>query len=58
MISELKHTKGSRMTYEEFKRLLDEQLRLSLSAHWDGTAETEQRIKEETQSNHTLYTIG
>lgn len=36
-------------TYEEFKRLLDEKGGF-LSAHWDGTSETEQRIKEETKA--------
>lgn len=36
-------------TYEEFKRLLDEKPGF-LSAHWDGTSETEQRIKEETKA--------
>src|ERR1700742_3737005 len=36
-------------TYEEFKRLLDEEPGFLL-AHWDGTAETEQRIKEETKA--------
>jgi len=36
-------------TYEEFKRLLDEKPGF-LSAHWDGTAETEQRIKDETKA--------
>jgi prolyl-tRNA synthetase len=35
--------------YEEFKRLLDEEPGF-LSAHWDGTVETEQRIKEETKA--------
>ena len=35
--------------YEEFKRLLDEQPGF-ISAHWDGTPETEQRIKEETKA--------
>jgi len=35
--------------YEEFKRLLDEKPGF-LSAHWDGTAETEQRIKDETKA--------
>jgi prolyl-tRNA synthetase len=35
--------------YEEFKRLLDEQPGF-LSAHWDGTAETELKIKEETKA--------
>ena len=36
-------------TYEEFKRLLDEEPGF-LSAHWDGTAETEQKIKDETKA--------
>jgi prolyl-tRNA synthetase len=36
-------------SYEEFKRLLDEQPGF-ISAHWDGTPETEQRIKEETKA--------
>jgi prolyl-tRNA synthetase len=36
-------------TYDEFKRLLDEEPGF-LSAHWDGTPETEQRIKEETKA--------
>ena len=35
--------------YEEFKRLLDEKPGYIL-AHWDGTAETEARIKEETKA--------
>ncbi len=36
-------------TYEEFKKLLDEKGGFFL-AHWDGTTETEQRIKEETKA--------
>jgi prolyl-tRNA synthetase len=36
-------------TYEEFKRLLDEKPGF-LSAHWDGTSETEQKIKDETKA--------
>jgi prolyl-tRNA synthetase len=36
-------------TYDEFKRLLDEQPGF-LSAHWDGTSETEQQIKDETKA--------
>ncbi len=36
-------------TYEEFKRLLDEAPGF-ISAHWDGTPETEQKIKEETKA--------
>ncbi len=35
--------------YEEFKKLLDDKGGFFL-AHWDGTAETEQRIKEETKA--------
>jgi prolyl-tRNA synthetase len=35
--------------YEEFKRLLDDEPGFIL-AHWDGTAETEERIKEETKA--------
>ena len=36
-------------TYEDFKRLLDEQPGFIL-AHWDGTAETEEKIKDETKA--------
>jgi len=36
-------------SYEEFKTLLDEKTGF-ISAHWDGTAETEKRIKEETKA--------
>ncbi|MGY3052087.1 prolyl-tRNA synthetase [Pedobacter sp. UYEF25] len=36
-------------SYEEFKRLLDEKAGF-ISAHWDGSAETEQKIKEETKA--------
>ncbi|AKQ47290.1 proline--tRNA ligase [Rufibacter radiotolerans] len=36
-------------SYEEFKRLLDEKPGFIL-AHWDGTPETEERIKEETKA--------
>jgi prolyl-tRNA synthetase len=36
-------------TYDEFKRMLDEEPGF-LSAHWDGTPETEQRIKEDTKA--------
>ncbi len=36
-------------TYEEFKRLLDEKPGFLL-AHWDGTPETEQQIKDETKA--------
>lgn len=36
-------------SYEEFKTLLDEKTGF-ISAHWDGTADTEKRIKEETKA--------
>lgn len=36
-------------TYEEFKQLLDGKAGF-ISAHWDGTPETEQKIKEETKA--------
>ncbi|MES2653408.1 MAG: proline--tRNA ligase [Bacteroidota bacterium] len=36
-------------SYEEFKALLDDKTGF-ISAHWDGTAETEKRIKEETKA--------
>jgi len=36
-------------TYDEFKRMLDEEPGF-LSAHWDGTPETEQQIKDETKA--------
>lgn len=36
-------------TYEEFKSLLDGKAGF-ISAHWDGTPETEQKIKEETKA--------
>jgi prolyl-tRNA synthetase len=36
-------------TWDEFKRVLDEEPGFIL-AHWDGTPETEQRIKEETKA--------
>ena len=36
-------------TYEEFKQVLDEKGGFVL-AHWDGTTETEEKIKEETKA--------
>ncbi|AFD07063.1 proline--tRNA ligase [Solitalea canadensis] len=36
-------------TYEEFKKVLETKAGF-VSAHWDGTDETEQRIKEETKA--------
>lgn len=35
--------------YEEFKKLLDEKAGF-FYAHWDGTAETEEKIKNETKA--------
>ncbi len=36
-------------SYEEFKELLDSKAGF-ISAHWDGTSETEKRIKDETKA--------
>ncbi len=36
-------------TYEEFKKVLEEEGGF-ISAHWDGTAETEEQIKNETKA--------
>jgi prolyl-tRNA synthetase len=36
-------------SYEEFKKVLDNEAGF-VSAHWDGTAETEDKIKEETKA--------
>jgi prolyl-tRNA synthetase len=36
-------------SYEEFKKVLDEKAGFVL-AHWDGTSETEEKIKEETKA--------
>lgn len=36
-------------TYDEFKQILEEKSGFVL-AHWDGTSETEQKIKEETKA--------
>jgi prolyl-tRNA synthetase len=36
-------------TWDEFKRALDDKGGF-ISAHWDGTAETEEKIKEETKA--------
>ncbi len=36
-------------SYEEFKRVLDDKGGF-VSAHWDGTAETEEKIKQETKA--------
>jgi prolyl-tRNA synthetase len=48
----LKHREDNIHTvdsYEEFKKMLDEKSGFYL-AHWDGTPETEQKIKEETKA--------
>ncbi len=44
-------------TYEEFKRMLDDQPGL-ISAHWDGTPETEQQIKDETKATIRCIPLG
>ena len=36
-------------SYEEFKKVLDENTGF-VFAHWDGTPETEEKIKEETKA--------
>jgi len=36
-------------SYEEFKKVLDEKTGF-VYAHWDGTPETEEKIKEETKA--------
>ena len=36
-------------SFEEFKRVLDEKTGF-VSAHWDGTIETENAIKDETKA--------
>ena len=36
-------------SYEEFKKVLSEKGGF-ISAHWDGTSETESKIKEETKA--------
>jgi prolyl-tRNA synthetase len=44
-------------SYEEFKKVLDEKGGFVL-AHWDGTAETEQKIKEETKATIRNIPLG
>lgn len=47
---ELRTAKSHKVdTYEEFKQALDEKTGF-VWAHWDGTAETEEKIKEETKA--------
>jgi prolyl-tRNA synthetase len=43
-------------TWEEFVRILDDKGGF-ISAHWDGTSETEQRIKDETKATIRLIPI-
>jgi prolyl-tRNA synthetase len=42
--------------YEEFKQILDEKGGF-IYAHWDGTAETEEKIKEETKATIRLIPL-
>ncbi len=44
-------------TYDEFKRVLDEKGGF-VYAHWDGTTETEEKIKEETKATIRCIPIG
>ncbi len=44
-------------TYEDFKIVLDEKGGF-VSAHWDGTAETEEKIKEETKATIRCIPFG
>jgi len=42
-------------TWEEFQDVLDSKTGF-VAAHWDGTPETEEAIKEKNQSDHSLHT--
>jgi prolyl-tRNA synthetase len=44
-------------TYEEFKKILEETPGV-IMAHWDGTPESEQKIKEETKATIRCIPIG
>ncbi|MDO6517856.1 proline--tRNA ligase [Zobellia uliginosa] len=44
-------------TYEEFKKVLEEKGGF-ISAHWDGTNETEEKIKEETKATIRCIPLG
>ncbi|WP_373516108.1 proline--tRNA ligase [Persicitalea sp.] len=44
-------------TYEEFKEILDEKGGF-IYAHWDGTPETEEKIKEETKATIRCIPLG
>ena len=43
-------------TWEEFIDLLDKKGGF-ISAHWDGTPETEEKIKELSKSHYTMHSI-
>lgn len=43
-------------SYEEFKKILDEKGGFVM-AHWDGTAETEEKIKQETRATIRCITL-
>lgn len=44
-------------SYDEFKKILDEKGGF-VAAHWDGTPETEQKIKEETKATIRCIPLG
>jgi prolyl-tRNA synthetase len=44
-------------TYQEFKQILEETPGF-IMAHWDGTSETEQKIKEETKATIRCIPLG
>ena len=44
-------------SYDEFKKALDDKGGFIL-AHWDGTAETEEKIKEETKATIRCIPLG
>lgn len=44
-------------SYEEFKQVLEEKGGF-ISAHWDGTVETEKRVKEETKATIRCIPLG
>ena len=43
-------------SYDEFKEKIEEGG--FLSCHWDGSPETEERVKNRNQSNYTLHSFG
>ena len=44
-------------SWDEFVRILEEQPKF-IYAHWDGTDETENKIKELTKTTISLYSSG